>query len=349
MERKKKIDVIICRAEHSSNPARSLFTLHVDGVGVLLAQRFVLLGVEWLALKVNMAHHTDKAGVVPSVAQGLNELITGLNREVAAMTLSAEEGDIIFLTVGLSVLHVEEAVSKCFATGCTHKAGGVPRLPQSVHHFPHDLGVATSTGRGKELFVAVLAVNAVLFLHKADVSQRHVAVVTVKLLRVPGAAESHQEGAPDDAVAACTQRCSAAGSEPLGPLSHAPCHRGERSRAGGDGTRARCDGCRAGGRVSSWGWIGDISRRWGRGLRQGWHLDRGGCHLTRVKFVCKVGVGHPGGSVRGGRGSWRRGWDSSWRAWLRWDRGWDMGVGWSRCWLRGIDAGRADHFRRARA
>lgn len=61
---------------------------------------------------------------------------------------------------------------------------------------PHDLGVAAGAGRSEELLVAVLAVDVVLFLHEADVSQRHVAVVTVKLLGVPGPTQGHQEGAP---------------------------------------------------------------------------------------------------------------------------------------------------------
>lgn len=61
---------------------------------------------------------------------------------------------------------------------------------------PHDLSVAAGTGRSEELLVAVLTVDVVLFLHEADVSQRHVAVVTVKLLGVPGPTESHQEGTP---------------------------------------------------------------------------------------------------------------------------------------------------------
>lgn len=62
--------------------------------------------------------------------------------------------------------------------------------------YPHDLGAAASAGGGKELLVAVLAVNAVLLLHKADVGQRHVAVVAVELLGVPRAAQRHQEGTP---------------------------------------------------------------------------------------------------------------------------------------------------------
>ena len=61
---------------------------------------------------------------------------------------------------------------------------------------PHDLGVAAGTGGGEKLAVAVLTVNIVLFLHKTDVCQRCVAVGTVELLRMPGAAQSHQEGTP---------------------------------------------------------------------------------------------------------------------------------------------------------
>jgi len=67
---------------------------------------------------------------------------------------------------------------------------------ESAASHPHDLGCAAGTGRSEELLVAVLAVDVVLLLHEAGVSQRHVAIVTVKLLGVPGPAESHQEGAP---------------------------------------------------------------------------------------------------------------------------------------------------------
>lgn len=37
------------------------------------------------------SYRTDEAGVVPGVTQSLDELITSFNREVTAMTLSAEE------------------------------------------------------------------------------------------------------------------------------------------------------------------------------------------------------------------------------------------------------------------
>lgn len=40
-----------------------------------------------------------------------------------------------FLTVGLPVFHVEEAVPKGLLAGCTDEAAGVPRLPQGVHHL----------------------------------------------------------------------------------------------------------------------------------------------------------------------------------------------------------------------
>lgn len=172
-----------------------------------------------------MTNRTDEAGVMPGVTQSLNELIASFNREVTSMTLGAEECDIIFLTVWLSILHVEETVSKCFTTCSTHKAGGVPCLPQSVHHFPHDLGVAAGAGWSKELLVALLTVDVVLFFHKADISQRHVAVVTVELLRVPGPTKGHKKGTPDDTVAGSTKRCTAAGSKPLCPLGHTPRHR----------------------------------------------------------------------------------------------------------------------------
>lgn len=172
--------------------------LDIDGMGMLLAQGLVLLGVERLALQVNVAHRTNKAGVVPSMAEGFDELVAGLHREVTAVALGAEKGDVIFLAVRLPVLHVEQAVSEGLPTGSAHKTGGVPGLPQRMHHFPHDLGVAAGTGGGEVLAVAVLAVHVVLLLHEADVSQRGVAVVAVELLRVPGAAQGHQERSSEE-------------------------------------------------------------------------------------------------------------------------------------------------------
>lgn len=40
---------------------------------------------------VSLSYRTDEAGVVPGVAQRLDELITRLHRELTAMTLGAEE------------------------------------------------------------------------------------------------------------------------------------------------------------------------------------------------------------------------------------------------------------------
>lgn len=40
-----------------------------------------------------------------------------------------------FLTVGLPIFHVEEAVPEGLLAGCTDEAGGVPCLSQGMHHF----------------------------------------------------------------------------------------------------------------------------------------------------------------------------------------------------------------------
>lgn len=65
----------------------------------------------------------------------------------------------------------------------------------------HDLGVTAGTGGGEVLAVAVLAVHVVLLLHEACVSQGHVAVVAVELLRVPRTTQSHQEGTSETKAA----------------------------------------------------------------------------------------------------------------------------------------------------
>lgn len=70
-----------------------------------------------------------------------------------------------------------------------------PGVFRFISH-PHNFGVTAGTGGGKELLVAVFAVDAVLLLHKADVSQRGMAVVAVELLRVPRATQCHQKGTP---------------------------------------------------------------------------------------------------------------------------------------------------------
>lgn len=248
--------------------------LHVDGVSMLLAQRLVLLGVERLPLQVHVADRTDEAGVMPGMPQRFDELVTSLHREIAAMTLGAEQIDIVFLAVGLPVFHVEEAVPERLLACRTHKAGGVPCLPQGVHHFPHDLGIALGAEWGKELLITPLTVNVVLLLHKAHVCQGGLAVGTVELLWVPGAAHGYEERAPDDAVAVATEWSSAAGWEALSPLDGAP---GERGHLGP---------CRGVG----WGppWQGLLADS-GSGLARG--------ELLREAVICHPGG--PAGSFRG--------------------------------------------------
>lgn len=200
-----------------------------------------------------MAHCTNKAGIMPCVAKSFNKFVSCLNREVTAMALCAEECNIIFLTIRLTILHMEETVSKGLSTSRTHKAGGVPGLPECMHHFSHDLGVAAGTGRCKELSIAVFTVNIILLLHKADISQRRVAVLAVELLRMPGTTQCHQEWSPDDVVAGSTQRCSVAGCIPLCLLSNSTSH-------GWEGGRVECRaGCsRSGNRNGSMDGVRDV-------------------------------------------------------------------------------------------
>lgn len=73
----------------------ALGSLHVDGVCMLLAQGFVLLGVEWLPLQIHMADRANEAGVMPGVAQGFDKLVAGLHGEITAVTLGAEQIDVV--------------------------------------------------------------------------------------------------------------------------------------------------------------------------------------------------------------------------------------------------------------
>lgn len=50
-------------------------------------------------------------------------------------TISAALLHNTFLTVGLSVLHVEEAIPKGLPAGSTDKASCMPSLPEGMHHF----------------------------------------------------------------------------------------------------------------------------------------------------------------------------------------------------------------------
>lgn len=187
----------------------------------------------------------------------------------------------------------------------------------------HDLRVAAGTGRGEELSVTVLTVNIILFLHKTDISQRCVAIMAVKLLWVPRAAQRHQEGpptpekwlkkkkevilkrkhtklivwiscicffTPDDVVAGTTHRCPVAGSKTLCSLCNPTSYRWKRGRDKGGWGRAR--GSRGRRRV------GHVGRRWWGSSGQRLHFDTSG-GLTGVKLLGKIVIHHPRGSVGG--------------------------------------------------
>lgn len=62
---------------------------------------------------------------------------------------------------------------------------------------PQDLGLAATAGRSEELFVAVFAVDGALFLHKASVCQRRLAVGAVELLLMPRLPHRYQERPSD--------------------------------------------------------------------------------------------------------------------------------------------------------
>jgi len=72
--------------------------------------------------------------------------------------------------------------------------------------YSHDLGVAAGTGGCKELPIAVLTVNIILLLHKADISQRCVAIMAVELLWMPGTTQCHQEWSPEESKKHCGVR-----------------------------------------------------------------------------------------------------------------------------------------------
>lgn len=189
---------------------------------MLLTQRSVLLGVEWLPLQIHMADRANEASIMPSVSQSFDKLVTGLHWEITAMTFGAEQIDVVFLAVGFPIFHMEEAVPKGLLAGHTNEAGGVPGLSQGMHHFPHDFGVALGTDWGKKLLIAPFTVHIVLLLHKAPVCQRGLAIGTVEFLWVPGTAHGYQKGAPDDIVAVATEWSPIASWEALSPLNNAP-------------------------------------------------------------------------------------------------------------------------------
>lgn len=64
-----------------------------------------------------------------------NTTWTVCSPDLAPLTSGQRQHGRTFLAVRLPVLHVEEAVPEGFAAGRANKAGGMPRLPQGVHHF----------------------------------------------------------------------------------------------------------------------------------------------------------------------------------------------------------------------
>lgn len=78
----------------------------------------------------------------------------------------------------------------------SHTFSVIPHIHiKSIH--PQYFGLTAAAGGSKELFVAVLAVDRSLLLHKASVCQWWAAVGTVKLLLVPRSPHGHQEGSPE--------------------------------------------------------------------------------------------------------------------------------------------------------
>lgn len=63
---------------------------------------------------------------------------------------------------------------------------------------PQDLGLAATAGRSEELFVAVFTVDGSVFLHKASVCQRGLAVGAVELLLMPRLPHRYQKRPPDE-------------------------------------------------------------------------------------------------------------------------------------------------------
>lgn len=102
--------------------------LDLDGVGVLLAQRLVLLGEEGLALQSGAAHCADEAGIVPGKAKGIEEPITCLNGELTAMAPSPKQVVEIWFTVWLSILQVESVVSDWLLARRAQEAVAMPSL-----------------------------------------------------------------------------------------------------------------------------------------------------------------------------------------------------------------------------
>lgn len=179
-----------------------------------------------------------------------------------------------------------------------------------MHHFPHDLSVASGTGWCKELLITALTVYAVLLFHKAHIGQGCLAVSTVEFFWVPRATHGYQERTPNDAVAVPTERSSVAGWKTLSPLN---CSSGYGRSQG-----------------RSWNWS-RVSRS--RGRRWYWSTPRKdvlcdcGGGFSRRKLLGKGLICYPGRTA----------------CWLSVGRG--VGMRWCGCWLvdRGLYASSSDN------
>lgn len=169
---------------------------------VLLAQGFVFLGEEGLTFQVRGAdltktntqsvverphvssqhrgsfetfcstYRAHEAGVVPGEPQSLQELVPGLDGEIAAVAVGPKQVVEVcvsrletlacvawrrriflrslgtFFTVRLPVLHVEHAVSDGLLTGDADEAGHVPGLLQGIHDVLRGGQIKTSKSSG---------------------------------------------------------------------------------------------------------------------------------------------------------------------------------------------------------
>lgn len=154
-------------------------------VSMFLAERFVFLREEHLALECCTAHSTNEAGVMPSVTKGFQKLVSCLDGELTAVAASPEQTVKILLTVWFSVFQVESVISDWLLTVSAQKAVDMPRLFEGIYHLPQYLVLATAARWSKEIFITVFAVDTSTLLHEADVCQGCSAVDTVKFILMP--------------------------------------------------------------------------------------------------------------------------------------------------------------------
>lgn len=185
----------------------------VDTVGMLLAQSLVFFREERLTFQAGRAHRTHKAGIMPGESHCIQELISSLDGEVAAMAVCPKQAVVVLFTVRLSILHVEHVAFDWLIAGGADETGHMPSLFQGIHDLPKDFLVAASTGGSKELLVTVRTVHLSFLLYKAVVYQGGAAVSTVELLRVPGHPHGHEERTPDHTVAFVTHWGASAGRD----------------------------------------------------------------------------------------------------------------------------------------